>query len=85
MQSRKGLYAIRVMSTTSVARWGMLRAHPVDEEESINSGSGRKNGGKRKPDNFFGKPQPGTEGDNPEVGADAHSSVQVSIFRLILY
>ena len=36
---------------------------------------------KRKPDNFFGKPQPGTEGDNPEVGADAHSSVQAHSFR----
>ena len=53
MQSWKGLYATKVMSTTSVARWGMLRAHPVDEEESINSGSGRKNQGEAKARQFF--------------------------------
>ena len=40
---------------------GMLRTHPVDEEVSKKSGSGRKNRGERKPDNFFGKPQPGAE------------------------
>ena len=58
-----------VMSTTSGARWGMLRTHPVDDEVSINSGSGRKNRGQRKHDDFLGNRNL-ARSDNPEI-ADA--------------
>ena len=58
-----------VMSTTSGARRGMLRTHPVDDEVSINSGSGRKNRGQRKHDDFLGNRNL-ARSDNPEI-ADA--------------
>ena len=32
---------------------------------------------KRKPDNFFGKPQPGTKGDNPEVVGSSPSPATI--------
>lgn len=54
-----------VMSTTSGARGGMLRTHPVDDEVSINSGSGRKNRGQRKHDDFLGNRNL-AHSDNPE-------------------
>ena len=59
-----------VMSTTSGARGGMLRTHPVDDEVSINSGSGRKNRGQRKHDDFLGNRNL-ARSDNPKVVADA--------------
>lgn len=58
-----------VMSTTSGARGGILRTHPVDDEVSINSGSGRKNRGQRKHDDFLGNRNL-AHSDNPEI-ADA--------------
>ena len=55
-----------VMSTTSGARGGMLRTHPVDDKVSINSGSGRKNRGQRKHDDFLGNRNL-ARSDNPEI------------------
>ena len=66
-----------VMSTTSGARGGMLRTHPVDDKVSINSGSGRKNRGQRKHDDFLGNRNL-ARSDNPEI---ADAARKLSAFR----
>ena len=58
------------MSTTSGARGGTLRTHPVDDEVSISSGSGRKNRVQRKHDDFLDNRNL-ARSDNPEVVSDA--------------
>ena len=73
-----------VMSTTSGARGGMLRTHPVDDEVSINSGSGRKNRGQRKHDDFLGNRNL-ARSDNPEIADAALRFFFFYLIFLLLY
>jgi len=68
-----------------VARWVSERAPPVADAAREAKGSGRKNRGKRKPEDFFGhrnlarRDNPEVEGSSPSPATTAKKSERKSV------